>query len=565
MNVGSILNDDPPQSGSTPSSQQNQSPTSSKVSQSSASQLQSQQQSQSQSQHPPRQPPSSRSSTQSVHQRHSITNMLNDATQDDEPPRVKSHDQVSEQKPVPESQLPQPPTQPTQPTEEFRKPFSSSAMNSPSLGQRPNPMHMGSSSGFSSSRTSPNTSKRNSIANLTNSEDTPAIKREEGDNHNSTAKVSERKASNVPAMNPDDDDLTKIKKIKQSNKPKRYTTPPIWAQRWAPPNERDPKDITNGGSNNGDVNGITRISSKPVFDNTSTRYVDLQCSITGVIPPPSITRTTAEWIYANFANIEDSNRKNVELELKFGKIIDKRTGNRINLNVITECIYTNESNIRFDMEVEEIAWNDVRKMFDELERQFQEEKKVDTSIRDKRKFNMLESDQTDSFYQLGNKNEHLRKVRISKDNLLQPPRYTAIQKERIADLYIHNPQSMYDLRLSLSLEVPVPEGNIESIISKNQPQLQRDKKRVSFTHTPTITQFDLTRVMVPREFKNKAGKKVVNHETKYEVEMEADTLEIFQSIDKVKQGTDSYRLEELVEIFLNNARIINNRVTKLAL
>jgi len=554
MNVGSILNDDPPQGGSQSTTQKAQSSPASDMLRPSETQLQ-QQQEQRQQLQQPRQQPSSRSSSQSVHQRHSITNMLNDSTQDKDSALVKATEPV----PLPLVQ--------TQPPKEFRKPFNSSAMSSPVLTQRPPPVAVGSSSAISSSRTSPNTSKRNSIANLTNPEEPPTVKREEEEDHRSlTFEPGERKTSNVPMLNPNDDDLTKIKKIKQSNKPKRYATPPIWAQRWTPLNERGADCASNGVPNDsGNVGVGTRISLKPVFDNTTTNYVDLQCSITGVIPPSSITRTTAEWIYANFANIEDSNRKNVELELKFGKIIDKRSGNRINLNVITECIYTNESDIRFDMEVEEIAWNDIRKMFDELEKRFQEERRTNPSIKDKRKFNMLESDQTDSFYQLGNKNEHLRKVRISKDNLLDPPRYTAIQKERIADLYIHNPQSMYDLRLSLSLEVPVPEGNIEAIMSKNQPQLQRGKKRVSFTHTPTITQFDLTRVMIPREFKNKSGKKVVNHETKYEVEMEADTLAIFQSIDKVRQGTDTYRLEEEVEIFLNNARVINNRVTKLAL
>ncbi|KAG5416789.1 CET1 [Candida metapsilosis] len=547
MNVGSILNDDPPKDGPEKTSQPTQSPSTSNASRSSVSQ-----------QRPPRQPQSSRSSTQSVHQRHSITNMLNDPAQDEQPLKVKSNDEQQQQ------QQQQQPAQPSQPMEEFRKPFTSSAMSSPVLAQRPNPIQMGSSSGFSSSRTSPNTSKRNSIANLTNPEDSPAVKPQSA-NSDHPSSGHGRKTSTAPLVNPDDDDLTKIKKIKQSNKPKRYSTPPIWAQKWVPPNERGLGDGYNGVQDHGQTEGITRISSKPVFDRTVTNYVDLQCSITGVIPPSSITRRIAEWIYANTANIEDSNRKNVELELKFGTIIDKRTGKRINLNVTTECVYTNGSDVRFDMEVEEIAWNDVRKMFDELERRFQEDKKNDQSIRDKRKFKMLESDQTDSFYQLGGKNEHLRKVRISKDNLLQPPRYTAIQKERVADLYIHNPQSMYDLRLSLSLEMPVPEGNIESIMSKSQPQLQRDKKRVSFTHTPTITQFDLTRVIVPREYKNKSGKKVVNHETKYEVEMEADTMEIFQCIDKVRSGTDNYRLEEVVEIFLNNARIINNRVTKLAM
>ena len=35
-----------------------------------------------------------------------------------------------------------------------------------------------------------------------------------------------------------DDDLTKIKKLKQSKKPRRYETPPIWAQRWVPQIDR---------------------------------------------------------------------------------------------------------------------------------------------------------------------------------------------------------------------------------------------------------------------------------------------------------------------------------------
>ena len=90
---------------------------------------------------------------------------------------------------------------------------------------------------------------------------------------------------------------------------------------------------------------ITRLSEKPVFDYTTTRSVDLECSITGMIPPSSITRKIAEWVYANFSNVEEKVKRNVELELKFGKIIDKRSGNRIDLNVVTECIFTDHSSV----------------------------------------------------------------------------------------------------------------------------------------------------------------------------------------------------------------------------
>ncbi|RLV90904.1 mRNA-capping enzyme subunit beta [Spathaspora sp. JA1] len=478
----------------------------------------------------------SRPSMASVHQRHSITNMLNDTPA---VPTVKE------------------------------EPHTTTLETTPRLSSKPPPAI-----------------KRNSIADITNENDidisTGAIlenksKIKQVEKSNEIDKVkSEQTTTTTPPVKEksdtsiieeEDDDLSKIKKKLSSMKPKRYETPPIWAQQWIPPNQQGERaQLEETEPTNGNLQPHAKLSDKHVFDYTTTRSVDLQCSITGVIPPASVTRTIAEWIYANFSNIEDRNRKYVELELKFGKIIDKRTGNRLNVNVVTECIFTDHSNIRYDMQVEEIAWQEVRKFFEELERNYQEDHKgAHKQAGPRRKFNMLESDQTDSFYQIGGKGEHIKKVRVSKDNEISPPRYVAIHKERIADLYIHNPSSMYDLRLSLSLEIPVPENNIEPIITKNKPSLVREKKRTTWTHAPTITQFDLTRVLIPLESKNKQGKKIVTHDISYEIELEIDTLEVFNAIDKITQGIDNFRLEELVEVFVNNARVINNRVTKLAL
>ena len=101
----------------------------------------------------------------------------------------------------------------------------------------------------------------------------------------------------------------------------------------------------------------------------------------------------------------------------------------------------------------------------------------------------------------------------------------------------------------MSLEIPVPQGNIESIITKNKPEMVR-RRRISYTHSPTITKFDLTRVI---------GNKT---EDKYEVELEAGVMEIFAAIDKIQKGVDNLRLEELIEV-LNNARTLNNRLNKI--
>lgn len=357
--------------------------------------------------------------------------------------------------------------------------------------------------------------------------------------------------------------LDRIHQIRSSAKPHRYDSPPIWAQVWIPPSMRGNPQMSVP------ANGTQResvLSSKPVFDYSHTASVDLECSITGIIPTPSITKTIAEWIYANFRDISEQNRKYVELELKFGTIIDKARGSRINLNVLTECIYNDHSLVHFDMLVAEKAWDDIHRLFADLETLYQDDLKKAGPRNSKppRKFNTMDEDMTDSFYQVGRTGEHPKSVRVSTDKSLNPPRNTAIEKQRLLDLYIHNPSSMYDMRLSLSLEMPVEESVVSPLIGKLQPHLVREKKRNSWTHLPTITRFDLTRVLIPRELKNKDGKRVITHDKNYEIELEVDTLEMFNAVDKIVQGSDLYRFEELVEIFINNGRVINNRVTKLA-
>lgn len=420
--------------------------------------------------------------------------------------------------------------------------------------------------------------KRNSIADITNeiNSEMNSTKQEitngkpkQQNQQNNKSSSSKSSKSPTPTKSPaptsqgskSSDELLRLKQLKSKKKPTRYTTPPIWAQEWIPPNQRhlQVSEVPSQDSS---------LSDKRVFDYSKTQSVDLECSITGVIPAPSITRTIAEWIFANFQDIADTNHKYVELELKFGTIMDKRKGGRININVATECVFTDHSNIRFDMQVEELAWNDMSKCFQELESGYQEElRKMGGLARNKpkRKFTMLESDITDQIYQIesGN-NEHPKSVRVSKDNTLNPPRFVAIEKQRISSLYVHVPSSMYDLRLSLSLEIPIPENAVDLIMARNTPTLIREKKRNTWTHTPTVSQFDLTRVSIPRESKSKSGKKLIERDQNFEVEIEINTAQVFQAIEKFSRNVDPYRFEELVEIFMNNARVLNNRVTKLA-
>lgn len=368
-----------------------------------------------------------------------------------------------------------------------------------------------------------------------------------------TASVSPRLSHLV------DSELAKVKELKSAKKkPTRYTTPPIWAQEWLPPSQsngyRDvaPSEPSSGG-----------VSDKHVFNRTLMYTTDLECLITGIIPPLSVVRTIAEWLYANFVEIPLEHRQYVELELKFGTIMDKEAGKRLDIGVSTECIYNKSAGIHFDMGVHEVGWNDMRVFLEELEKLYQDENRKN-GVKPKRKFNTLESDHTDMFFQINERNEKPKTMRITKDNTLNPPRYTGIHKKRISDLFIHNPSLMYDLRLSMSLELPIADGGVEPVLRRNKPTLTRGKKRTLWSHPPTVTQFDLTKVLIPKVMKNKLGKTVVENEVSFEVELEIDTIEIFKGFDKIRDGSDTIRFEELVEVFLNNARCLNNRVTKLA-
>lgn len=355
--------------------------------------------------------------------------------------------------------------------------------------------------------------------------------------------------------------LNKLKGPKQ--KPHRYSEPPIWAREWTPASQQ-PRDAAipdKGPSQGGDFS--RDLSQKTLFDHSSTYSADLECLITGMIPPQSTIRAVAEWIYANFVKILLENRQYMELELKFGTIVNKDTGARLDIGVSSECIYSSSATTKFVSGVHETGWTEMRNFLEELEKAYQEESRKNPA-KPRRKFATTESDGTDYFYHVSERNEMPRKIRITKDNTLTPPRLVGIRKQRLSDLYIHNPSSMYDLRLSMSLEMPVEEGSVEPIMKKNKAALQRMKKRTSWSHAPTVTKFDFTEVRVPQTLKNSSGKAVTEYTKTWELELEIDTYQIFRGFDKIRDGLDSIRFEELVEVFLNNARCLNNRVTKLA-
>lgn len=351
-------------------------------------------------------------------------------------------------------------------------------------------------------------------------------------------------------------ELNRLRELRRTKwKPRRYTEPPIWAQQYNSSSQQENLPFFQQRQ--------VSLSNKALFNRGSMYCGDLECLITGVIPPQSTVRTIAEWIYANFVEILIENRQFVELELKFGTIVDKASGSRLAVGVSSECIYTDSSAVRFELSVHEEGWKEMKAFIDELEKQYQKEQRKDPT-KPRKKFATTETDNIDFFYTNTERNERPQKIRITKDQLLSPPRFAGIEKKRLSDIHVHNPSSMFDFRLSLSLEIPIAEATVESIVKKKKIGLQRGKKRTSYSHSPTVTKFDFTEVSIPKPTRSKNGRTVVSNEVSHELELELDTFLIFRGFDKVRDGLDSIRFEELVEVFLNNARCCNNRVSKFA-
>ncbi|GMF99163.1 unnamed protein product [[Candida] boidinii] len=103
---------------------------------------------------------------------------------------------------------------------------------------------------------------------------------------------------------------------------------------------------------------------------------------------------------------------------------------------------------------------------------------------------------------------------------------SSIQKQKIADLIIYLPNSLFDLRLTMALELPIDLTKIrETHNNPNQPQ-QVSKRRP---------------------------------EPKYELELEINTKELLNSIESLSD--DPLYFIDLVQSFLDNGRILARQLS----
>ncbi|PIA19615.1 mRNA triphosphatase CET1, partial [Coemansia reversa NRRL 1564] len=197
-------------------------------------------------------------------------------------------------------------------------------------------------------------------------------------------------------------------------------------------------------------------------------------NIFGTRPAEDIVRVVADFI---FTHMKD--RTNIEIEGKLGRLVDKKTGQRINLPVVSETALADDRGTRFesDMTLQQHA------MFNKLLNQ-----RVDETRRPEFRGSRIvykHTREVDHFYRMDG-----TRIRVTKDKE-SGEIISVITKTKVADLNIYSPRTKLDIRITINEEQTLEMPDTEA----HKPILVRHKDRLSYKQD--IWSFDLTQVISP--------------------------------------------------------------------
>lgn len=123
-----------------------------------------------------------------------------------------------------------------------------------------------------------------------------------------------------------------------------------------------------------------------------------------------------------------------------------------------------------------------------------------------------------------------------------------IEKIRLADLNIHSPRQSLDYRISINQEMPRD-------MPTTAPVYERNKDRISYQHGGIA--FDLTQVKTAKD------QDPTDPNVRHEMELEfADSKQLLEQ--KLKQDRNEHsQYTQMVEIFVNNIRLLSSKALKL--
>ncbi|KAK3985296.1 CYTH-like domain-containing protein [Cladorrhinum sp. PSN332] len=295
-------------------------------------------------------------------------------------------------------------------------------------------------------------------------------------------------------------------------------------------------------------------------------------SITNTIPPDSIVRTIADFLFRTVVlnpHYEEMMSRNVkfEIEAKLGTLIENPSKMRIRLPVESECVLSEGFAFRSSMtEVQHRSFNSwLNQLVRDMHPDNPNNKRVPGQParvpveylhrREVDKFIEIPAEVRDRYLPeciLSLSSNKAPRIRITHDQKTDKV-LARIVKARVADASLHLPKLPFDCRISVNLEWdwdgPVEElDRLSAAAASRGPPHQRNKDRLSYRHC--FYQVDLTQVTSP-------GSSSKEHEL--EVEIDANTV-----VDQGRraQSGQPHLYLELVSGLVNNIRVLAQKAAE---
>ncbi|PWN49536.1 mRNA triphosphatase CET1 [Violaceomyces palustris] len=263
-------------------------------------------------------------------------------------------------------------------------------------------------------------------------------------------------------------------------------------------------------------------------------------SIFGVDPLDEFSLIVGNWILEKGLHEE-----NLEIEAKVGLILDRETGQRVQLPVRNECI-VDLHNIRFESKMTMRQHAHYNQVLNNLVGHTGAPNYTAARVRCER---VKEIDYSYQGGELG----RLRVTRDAETLKIKPNR--SITKNRIADLNVYCPLREFDYRISLSQEKPIGRDLTDADL-QDDPVSIREKNRLSYSHQNFV--IDLTQVILPEKPQQPL------HELEVEVK-DAPSLVKMANPARIHPSSNNPNAAALQEwtafddqvlIFLNNIRLL---------
>ena len=271
----------------------------------------------------------------------------------------------------------------------------------------------------------------------------------------------------------------------------------------------------------------------------------------------AVSRKMCEFIFTSITSHQSIPPECIEVEGKIGTLIDKTTGERIRLPIETETVLvSNALNPRFESLMDEQQHRILNKFLNEAVQKSHRKipephmpQRIPIAYKHLREVDTFYSLNRDSFEYLPpfardlvNPN-HTTKLRVTREQ--KSGKITArIVKTRIADLDVFCPQDVFDLRISINVEMEY-DGPLDGL----PPAYGRSKDRMSYKHQ--ACSIDLTQVT---DMEDKAKPKT------HELEVELSSQDLLHEVGLAQQNLPNH-FEPMVNGFVSNLRNLLRSIT----